>query len=97
MAKELNEVKPKYDDIIKTAQDNSINSPVLESIKYNVSKLISMKNKRDSEKALEIINEVLKDNKLKNLVETEIKLKETMKMMERYGEGKISIKVHRLI
>lgn len=97
MAKELNEVKQKYDDIIKTAQENSINSRVLESIKYNVSKLIKMKNKSDFEKA-ELINKFLKDNKLKNHVEAEIKLKETMKKyMEGYGEGRISIKVHRLI
>ena len=97
MAKELNEVKQKYDDIIKTAQENSINSPFLKSIKDNVSKLIKMENKSDFEKA-ELINKVLKDNKLKNLVEAEIKLKETMKrFMDRYGEGKISIKVHRLI
>lgn len=94
MAKELNEVKQKYDDIIKTAKENSINSRFLKSIIYNVSKLISMENKSDLEKA-ELINKFLKDNKLKNLVEAEIKLKETMKLLN--GEGKISIKVHRLI
>ena len=94
MAKELHEVKQKYDDIIKTAKENSINSHLLKSIIYNVSKLISMENKSDLEKA-ELINKVLKDNKLKNLVEAEIKLKETMKLLN--GEGKISIKVHRLI
>ena len=116
MSQNLDKVKKKFYDIINSAKAKGIKNDLLKKLETHISDLLEKKNIND-ERKVKLINLLLEKTKLSSFIEEEIKLKNTLEIVDRYktnlkntlkifanyktnnnkGEGKIKLKVMKLI
>ena len=83
MSQNLNEVKKKFYDIISSAKAKGIKNDLLEKLATHISDLLEKKNIND-ERKVKLINLLLEKTKLSSFIEEEIKLKNTLEIVDRY-------------